>query len=88
VPATDMTADLVTKTVTGINNNLASSTNSATPNLLNFQFLKANPMYLYRAAYMDIQITNNYDKPSQPGKLNVDIQLKWQERNPYSGSKF
>ncbi|MGB9694823.1 MAG: S-layer homology domain-containing protein [Caldisericaceae bacterium] len=86
VPATDMTVDLVEKTAKGIGDNLAASANSATPNPLNCPFLKANPMYLYRPAYMDIQITNNYDKPSQPGKLNIDVQWEWHEWNSDGGS--
>jgi hypothetical protein len=86
VPADQMTADLVATTAQGIAENLASSTNSATPNPINAPFLKADPDYLARPAYIDIKITNDYNKPSVPGKLNVDVSWEWHEWNPDGGS--
>ncbi|MEF3244488.1 MAG: S-layer homology domain-containing protein [Caldisericaceae bacterium] len=85
IPANEMTTDIVKKTAKGIGESLANSTNSSTPNPLNCPFLKADPQYLYRPAYLDITITNNYDKPSRPGKLNIDVRWEWHEDgvNPY-----
>lgn len=77
IPATEMTTEMVEKTAKGIGNSIANSVNSPTPNPLDCPFLKADPQYLYRPAYIDITITNNYDKPSIPGKLNVDVGWPW-----------
>jgi hypothetical protein len=79
IPANEITTDMVTTTAKGIGDSLTASTNSSTPNPLNCPFLKADPKYLYRPAYIDIQITNPYDKPSIPGELNVDVKWDWHD---------
>ena len=86
VPADQMTADLIANTAQGIGENMISATNSATPNPLDAPFLKADPDYLQRPAYIDVKITNNYDKPSIPGKLNINVSWPWHQWNPDGGS--
>jgi hypothetical protein len=86
VPADQMTAELIANTAQGIGENMISATNSATPNPLDAPFLKADPDYLQRPAYIDVKITNNYDKPSIPGKLNINVSWSWHQWNPDGGS--
>lgn len=79
IPVTQMTVDMVSDTAKAIGNGLVEAANSATPNPLNCPFIKADTSYFYRPAYLDIKITNNYDKPSIVGKLNVDVNWDWHE---------
>ncbi|WP_418791923.1 S-layer homology domain-containing protein [Phosphitispora sp. TUW77] len=79
IPANEITNELVTKTAEGLGNEITAATNSASPNPINSAFLKNHPDYLYRPAYMDIEISNPYDKPSLPGSFNIDAEWEWTE---------
>ena len=75
-PATDALLD---KTKEGIQQGLASAAKSAMPNPINSTFLKADSAYLYRPAYIDVQVSNDFDKPSLPGSFSIDAEWQWTE---------
>jgi len=79
VPANQLTEELVKKTAAGLEGEMAKAAGTATPNPINSPFLKADPDYLSRPAYIDVELSNPYDKPSLPGSLNIDAQWEWRE---------
>ncbi|MHB9093400.1 MAG: S-layer homology domain-containing protein, partial [Eubacteriales bacterium] len=79
IPANEITKELVSQTAKGLGNEMAKATASATPNPINAPFLKANPDYLYRPAYIEVELSNGYDKPSIPGSLNIDAEWEWKD---------
>jgi len=79
IPATEITTALVKETAAGVGSQLSAATNSASPNPIDSPFLKNHPDYLYRPAYMDIEMSNPYDKPSLPGSFNIDAEWEWTE---------
>ncbi|MBU7006072.1 S-layer homology domain-containing protein [Phosphitispora fastidiosa] len=79
IPATEITTQMVKDTAAGVGSQLSAATNSASPNPIDSPFLKNHPDYLYRPAYMDIELSNSYDEPSLPGSFNIDAEWEWTE---------
>lgn len=53
-----------------IGNNLTESAKAASPNPMNWDFVKLDPECLYRPAYMTVELYNPYDRPTPAGKLS------------------
>ncbi|MGD0152621.1 MAG: S-layer homology domain-containing protein [Thermacetogeniaceae bacterium] len=78
VPADQITKDVIEKTASGLADSIASSANSSTPNPINEPFLKADPDYLDRPAYIDVQVSNPYsDVTTMPGSFNIDAKFEY-----------
>ena len=52
---------------------LTSSAKPASPNPMNWDFVKLDPDYLYRPAYLTIELYNPYDEPTPAGKLSFTM---------------
>ncbi len=79
IPANDITDELMEETIKGIGEGIESAANSPTPNPISAPFLKADPDYLYRPAYLDVELYNTFDKPSLPGTFSIDAEWEWTE---------
>ena len=80
VPANDITQDMVTKVAAGIGSQMAQAVAVSTPNPINAPFLKADPDYLYRPAYLEIEVSNPYsDRATRAGTMNIDSEWEWRE---------
>lgn len=78
LPGDQITEDLVEKTASGIGSAMHDAANSATPNPINAAFLKADPDYLERPAYIDVQLSNPYsDVTTVPGSFNIDAKFEY-----------
>jgi hypothetical protein len=75
----DITYELMHETAVAIGGHMVAAANHATPNPVDAPFLKSDPRYLYRPAYMEVELSNPYDKPSRPGSLNIDVEWEWNE---------
>ena len=54
-----------------ISENLSESANSASPNPMNWNFIKLDDDYLYRPAYITIELYNPYNEATPPDKLSL-----------------
>ncbi len=79
IPANQITKEMVKQTAEGIGAEIAKSTNTASPNPINAPFMKNYPDYLYRPAYIDVELSNPYGKPPLPGSFNIDVEWEWRE---------
>jgi hypothetical protein len=70
VPANDLVKDGLVDLSKGIVDNVGSASNSSTPNPMNWNFIKLDPDYLYRPAYVLITLHNPYNKPTPVGTLS------------------
>ncbi len=71
VPAADYFADGVTDLAGGIKENLTETANSsASPNPFGWDFIRLDPDYLYRPAYLMVEIRNPYDVATPAGYLS------------------
>jgi len=75
----EITTQLMKETATAIGNHMVAAANHATPNPVDAPFLKADPAYLYRPAWVDVSLSNPYDKPSRPGTLHIDVEWEWRD---------
>ena len=55
-----------------IADNLADSAKSASPNPMNWDFVKLDDDYLYQPAYIIIELYNSYDEATPSGKLSFN----------------
>ena len=78
IPAEDFIKEGVEDLAEDLSNEFKSSTEkSGQPNPLNWSFVKFDPDYLYRPAYIQIKIKNTYSTPTPAGRLffRADKQL-------------
>jgi hypothetical protein len=69
IPANDIMKDGMEDLAGAIADGMTSSADSPTPNPMNWNFIKHDPDYLYRPAYLMIELYNDSDKPSPGGRL-------------------
>jgi len=79
IPLDGLGAEVINKTKEAVKEGIEKSANTSTPNPIESSFLKNDPDYLYRPAYVDVLVSNPYDKPSQPTALNLDVGWEWRE---------
>jgi len=70
IPASDYLKDGLVDLGTGLAANATSSANVGGPNPFNWNFIKADPDYLYRPAYMLITLYNPYDVATPAGYIS------------------
>ncbi|MEA5017812.1 MAG: hypothetical protein VB009_03735 [Erysipelotrichaceae bacterium] len=56
-----------------VSNNLTKSAKSASPNPMNWNFVKLDDDYLYRPAYIMIELYNPYNEATPSGKLSLIV---------------
>lgn len=73
IPSNEITQALVTEVAEGIENEMEKATNHADYNPINSAFLKLDPDYLYRPAYVDVEIYNSTSVSSIAGSFAVNV---------------
>jgi hypothetical protein len=79
IPLDGLGAEVINKTKEAIKGGIEKAANASAPNPIESPFLKNDPDFLYRPAYIDVLVSNNYDKPSLPTSLNLDVEWEWKE---------
>lgn len=75
----EMTTQLMHELSVQIGGHMVAAANRRTPNPVDAPFLKADPDYLYRPAWIEVELSNPYNKPSRAGSLNIDIEWEWRD---------
>ena len=70
VPPEDVLKDGLSDLSQGIIDNVNASVNQKAPNPMNWDFIRLDPDYMYRPAYVLITLHNPYDKPTPEGVLS------------------
>lgn len=70
IPANDYLKDGLVDLSKGIASGMDSSTNSGSPNPMGWNFIKSDPDYMYKPAYVMVEIYNPYDVPTPEGYIN------------------
>ena len=79
IPLDGIGGDVINKTKEAVKQGIKDAANTAAPNPIDSPFLKNDPNYLYRPAYIDVLVRNEYDKASLPTSLNVDASWEWRQ---------
>jgi len=79
IPANEITDTLIEETKDGIKEQINAASAVSTPNPIDAPFLKANPRYLYRPAYMDLKFSNPFDDYTLPASFSIDAEWEWTE---------
>lgn len=86
IPPNMVTEEISKKTAEGIMNQFKESAKTDDPNPVKAAFLKLDPNYLYKPAYMEIELENKTNYPTVPGTLNLNVQFKLRESGFYATS--
>jgi hypothetical protein len=70
IPGSDYIADGLTDLGKGVVNQMKTSTNSGGPNPFNWNFIKADPDFMYKPAYVLITLHNPYNVETPQGYIN------------------
>jgi len=84
VPANTVTKELLKETADLIGDQVKEAYNKEAPNPVDAPFLKNHPDVLEQPAYIEVELSNPYDKPSLPGCFNIDAE--WPYRDEISVS--
>ncbi len=89
IPPNDITKEVLKEVAEGIKNEIEKAVHYADANPINANFLKLDPEYLYRPAYVDVEIYNNTAVPSVAGSFNIHVTFEMdyydQTSTPYDG---
>ena len=92
IPENDLTKYAVGEIKDAIAKEIESASNYADVNPVNAAFLKLDPEYTYRPAYIDVLISNDSPYTSVPGSFNLDVTFEFDTFNmtannfdPYDG---
>ncbi len=73
IPAGSLIEYGVEEVAEEISENLSRSAKTSSPNPMNWDFVKLDDMYLYRPAYITIELYNPYSDPTPSGKLSLIV---------------
>jgi len=73
IPSNQITQAVVSEIAEGIQNEVEKAVNYADANPINAGFLKLDPDYLYRPAYVEVEMYNSTNVPSIAGSFNVNV---------------
>jgi hypothetical protein len=73
IPVNELSKEMIKDVGEGILNEVSKSANREDYNPINAPFLRLDSNYLYRPAYLDLELYNDADVPTVPGSLRVDI---------------
>lgn len=86
IPANQMT-DAVTVEIAGsIGEEIKKAASHSDMNPVGAPFLKLDPAYSYRPAYVDVQISNNSAYPTVPGSFDLDTTFEFDYYNMYANN--
>lgn len=86
IPSSMITEEIAKKTADGIMNQFKESSRTSDHNPVNAAFLKLDPDYLYKPAYLEVELENNTNYPTVPGTLDLNVQFKLRESGFYATS--
>ena len=87
VPAADITAELVGEIASEMQDQIDEATYHSDPNPVNAPYLKLDPDYLYRPAYVEVEVKNpSTIYPSAPGTFDINTAFKFGYEDVSSGS--
>ena len=70
IPANDYLKDGLVDLSTGIASGMESSTKNGSPNPMAWNFIKSDPDFMYKPAYVTVELYNPYDEPTPQGYIN------------------
>lgn len=86
IPAGEITDELVNEVTGQMKNEIEKATNHSDYNPISSPFLKFDPAYLYRPAYVDIEISNPTDVPSIACSFDLEVTFEFDYYNMYSSN--
>lgn len=86
IPATEANKDIVKKIENEVENAMKEAAYTSDYNPVEAPFLKIDPNYLYRPAYVDIEIYNDSSVPSIAGSFNLDVTFEFNKSNMYASA--
>lgn len=89
VPADQMTEDAVNKVVQGskgLAQQIVNSANRGAPNPVGAPFLKLDPDYIYRPAYVDVELSNDSNEYTVAGTFDLEVTFEFNYNNMYANS--
>lgn len=86
IPADAITKAVVAEVSKGIGEEIKKAANHSDPNPVNSPFLKLDPAFMYRPAYVDIEISNPSIFYTVPGSFNFDVTFEFDYYNMYANN--
>ena len=77
VPENEMTDEVINKVSAGIKEQVEKAAARPAPNPINATFLKMDPAYLYRPAYIDIDFINETDYATVSGAFDINVTFEF-----------
>ncbi|MEI7542994.1 MAG: hypothetical protein WCJ94_07070 [bacterium] len=77
VPENEMTDEAVNKVAAGIREQVEKAAACPAPNPIGSAFLKLDPAYLYRPAYIDIDFINDTDYATVSGTFEINVTFEF-----------
>jgi len=77
IPQNDWTEQLVEDITVEMGKQLDQAANYADKNPIDAPFLKLDPDYMYRPAYVDLEISNPTEKPTVPGMIETNVTFEF-----------
>ena len=71
IPANDYMKDGLVELGTSVGNSINASTSTATPNPMGWDWIKQDPDFMYRPAYVLLTLHNPFDEPTPAGTLSI-----------------
>ena len=86
IPENDLTKYAVDEIKDAIGKEIEKASNYADVNPVNAAFLKLDPEFCYRPAYIDVEISNNSPYASVGGSFNLDVTFEFDYYNKIANS--
>ena len=86
IPENEITEAVVDNVKNGIKEQLENSAKVPAPNPVDAPFLKLDPDYMYRPAYVDIEFFNDSDYPTVPGTFDLNVNFEFDYWNMFSST--
>ena len=86
VPENDLTSYVTDQITDAIGKEIEKASNYADKNPVNAAFLKLDPEFSYRPAYIDVEMSNNSPYPTVPGSFNLDVTFEFDYYNMYANN--
>ncbi len=71
IPANDYMKDGLVELGTSVGESINASTSTSTPNPMGWDWIKQDPDFMYRPAYVLLTLHNPYDEPTPAGTLSI-----------------
>lgn len=87
IPVTEGNKEIVKQVGEEVEKAIKEATYTSDYNPVEAPFLKLDPNYLYRPAYVDVELFNNASVPSIAGSFNLDVTFEFNKSNMIASSK-